>query len=375
MPNKAPIKVPKTRKVKATRSAQYLTDLKHMGEEPDVAGKTLFGTELGHVFSWYNYMCSRTEAREYVENYLKSHKRQADLVAFRKVPDAYIDTVAAWQARIMMRGGSTGSDTAEKFSKRLADMLKHGNRKSVDTMSDSKPSIQNRISDKISNTIGELDELIDQEGWTIDVYEWLTQKQVPQAYAKHIAEFFKQTADEAVLLISKKAPNDLLEGYKSFNKTELKQRANFYTKLIADCARYADVVKKRRVVNRTKKPITAEKMLKTFKHQTESKEYKIASVKPEKILGCQELWTFNTRYKTLHVFYANGPAGLSVKGTTILGYDENKSRGFRIGRKTQEYLGMTLKGGVRNLSKIMALKPCTLQHRCNENTILIKADK
>ena len=146
------------------------------------------------------------------------------------------------------------------------------------------------------------------------------------------------------------------------------------SKLIEDAEKYGSVTKKTRAP-RKPRTVSVEKKLKHLKYQKEDNALKIASINPEKILGAQELWTFNTRYKTLHVFYANGPAGLSVKGTTILGYDENKSRGFRIGRKTQEYLGMTLKGGVRNLSKIMALKPCTLQHRCNENTILIKADK
>ena len=67
------VKAPRTRKVRASKSAQYLTDLKHMGDEPEVAGKILDGLELGKILNWYDYMCSRKEAREYMEQIGRAH--------------------------------------------------------------------------------------------------------------------------------------------------------------------------------------------------------------------------------------------------------------------------------------------------------------
>jgi hypothetical protein len=91
------------------------------------------------------------------------------------------------------------------------------------------------------------------------------------------------------------------------------------------------------------------------------------------MLGSEELVTFNTKYKILTHFYALDRAGLGVKGTTIVNYDETKSKSYRIGRKTEEHIEIALRGGKRAYNKMLeALKTCTLQHRINENTILLR---
>ena len=374
------VKAPRTRKVRASKSAQYLTDLKHMGDEPEVAGKILDGLELGKVLNWYDYMCSRKEAREYMEQFLKTHNRVADIATLKRVPEVWIDPIGGWLARIVVRGGSLGPDGTDRVNHRINETLKKVNAKvdelesSSETTVKEKPSIQERSADKASEWIGELDELIDQQGWTIDVYEWLTKRQIPVSHAKRIAEFFKPIATEANLLNSKKVDEQLLEGYSHYTKTQIKQRASFYSKLVSDCERFADVAKKQKQP-RKKKPITADKKLKNFKFQTESKEYKVVSIKPEKMLGAQELWTFNTKYKTLHIFYALDRAGFDVQGTTLKNFDEAKSTGYRIGRKTEEHVATALKGGKRAVGKMLeTLSKCVLQHRVNENTILLRIE-
>lgn len=386
-------KTMKTKKVRASKAAQYIADLKHMGDEPEVQNKPLSGLELGMVLNWYDYMCTRNDARDYINFFLQSQNRLNELKDLKKVPDVWIDLIAGWQARILSRGGNMGPDGLERFNRRIKEMLTKVNAK-VDEIDEftnddenklikikSKVSIQEKSADKVSDLIGELDELIDQNGWTVDVYDWLTKKQVPAIHAKRIGEFFKPIADEAAELNSgrristKKTDPQLLEGYAYLSNTEVIKRHGFYSKLVNDCERFADVSKKQKAP-RNKKPITAEKALKGFKYQTESKDYKVASVKPEKLIGSQELWTFNTKYKTLHVFYAIDRGGLGVQGTTIKNYDETKSKGFRMGRKTEDHLATALKGGKRAMTKLMQeLKDCTLQHRCNENTILLRTEQ
>ena len=110
-----------------------------------------------------------------------------------------------------------------------------------------------------------------------------------------------------------------------------------------------------------------------FRSQKESKEFKVVSINPEKMLGADELVTFNTKYKLLTVFAALDRSGLSVKGTTVTNYDETKSKSYRIGRKTEESVEVALRGGKRAMSKMLdSLKTCNLQHRINENTILLR---
>ena len=151
---------------------------------------------------------------------------------------------------------------------------------------------------------------------------------------------------------------------------QLKQRAAFYAGILADCDRHAS---NKKPVVRKKKVVTADKKLKSFKFQKESKEFKVVSINPEKVLGADELITFNARYKTLTHFVAVDKSGLDVKGTTILNYDEEKSKSYRIGRNTEAHIETALRGGKRAFAKMIAsLKTCTLQHRINENTILLK---
>lgn len=371
----AKLKSSKPKKVRAGKTAQRIADLKYMGDEPDVKGKIVDDVDLTRVFNWYNYMCSRVDAREYVEAYLKANKRNDDLKTLKRVPETWVNLQAGWLARILTRGGILNDTYMAKLELRIKEMFTKAGAKTETIEEDKKPeppkvNIQDRIKDKVSEFIGEFDEAIDKSGWTLSMYDWLQQKQIPANQAKIVAEFFRPIAEEAALLISRNVDPGLKEGYSSFTSAQLKQRAAFYASIIADCDRHAS---NKKPVIRKKKVVTPDKKLKSFKFQNESKDFKVVSINPEKVLGAEELVTFNTRYKTLTHFVAVGKSGLDVKGATILNYDEEKSKTYRIGRKTEEHIEIALRGGKRAFGKMIAsLKTCVLQHRVNENTILLK---
>ena len=365
----------KTKKVRAGKIAQQLADMKHMGAEPEVANKYRLNLDLIRVLNWYNYMCSRTNAREYIETYLKSRGRHADLRALKRVPDAWINLQAGWYARIISRGGLDFEQVFEhRFAETLLKVDDGDDTEKPKTVENSKITIQDRLVDKTSDIIGEFDEYIDEKGWTIDVYDWLTKKQVTPVIARKIRDFFKPIAIEAAELIGKKPDLQLVEGYKNLTKTQQKLRAAFYAKLIEDCERFADVAKKQKAPQK-KKPVPIEKKLKTLKLQLESKEYKLVSIKPEKIIGASELWAFNTKYRTLTSFHALDHRGLDIKGTAVINYDEAKSKTYRVGRKTEQHVSTALKGAKRAVNKMLEdLKTVGLQHRINENTILLRTE-
>lgn len=367
----------KTKKVVAGKSVQYITDIRHMGEEPDLKGKIITDKLLSRTFNWYNYMCTRVQAREYLETYLQANKRNDDLKLLKKVPDVWINPQAGWLARIVNRGGILSETYVERLELRLNETLEKASVKSEESTEEKKPvatviSIQDRVKDKVSNFISEFEKAIDEQGWTLSMYDWLQNKEIPTSLANKIAEFYKPIADEAAQLISKRCEPSLKEGYSKYTTEQLKQRAAFYESVLSDCARHAGNVKKQRVV-RKKKVVTVDKKLKSFKFQKECAEFKVVSINPEKVVGAQELITFNTKYKTLTQFIALGNTGLDVKGTTILNYDEEKSKSYRIGRKTEDHIETALRGGKRAFAKMInGLKTCTLQHRINDNTILLK---
>ena len=362
----AAAKTIKTKKVRASKVAQFLADIKHFGDEPIVQGKILSGLELLRALNWYNYMCTKTDARDYIETYLKNTGRLKELKQHRAIPDVWVNIQAGWLARIMSRGGRINID---RFNDLVKGSIQHAVKETSTTVvkRDDIP----KFDEKTSNLIGELDGLIDDKGYTFDVYDWLTKKQVTPATARKIKDFFKPIADEAVELQKTKC-KQLIEGYSHLTKPQIKARTVFYTQLIQACDRFADVAKKQRTP-RKKKVVSIDKKLKTFKFQKESKEYKIASVDPSKIVGSNELWAFNTKYKTFTVFRSPDGGFLDIKGTTIVNYDVEQSKSYRMGRNTETQLQTVLSSTKRSLPKfLVTLKTCNLQHRSGENTILLK---
>jgi hypothetical protein len=361
-------------KKKVGKATGNLLNLKYLGDEPQFVNEP---TDLQYMkaLTWYNYMCTKADARNYIETYLKNTKRQNLIKDLRRVPDIRINDQSAWIARMLTRGAPLKQRSKNKFEELLNQSLTFAETQKQEKNEVTKqpsPSIQDRMRDKVSNFIGEIEEQIDVDGWTVSVYDKLQSAQLPAMLANRVAEYFAPISEEASQLLLKNCEASLKEGYSSYTKAQLKERAAFYEKIVEDCKRYSSNGKKLRVV-RKKKTVTPEKKLKSFKFQNESKEYKVVSINPEKILGAEELLTFNTKYRLLTHFVALDRSGLNVKGTTILNYDEEKSKTYRIGRKTEENIEIALRGGKRAFTKMIStLITKTLQHRINENTILLK---
>lgn len=365
-----------TLKKKVTKATGNIVNSKHMGDEPFFKGDTPSDLDYSKALTWYNIMCTKADARDYLETYLKNTGRNAEIKTLRRVPDTRVSDHAAWIARMLSRGVKLTDRSRNKMEELLQTSLQHAEApkpaKADLTHPQPKITVQDRIRDKVSDFIGEFEELTDRDGLTVSMYDMLQKKQLPPNLASQVASFFRPIANEANEVLKKDCDPQLKEGYRNYTTAQLKQRAAYYNNVIADCERYASNNKKQRAV-RKKKAIPAEKKLKTFKFQKESKEYKLASINPEKVIGAQELLTFNTKYKLLTHFVAEERSSLDVKGTTIINFDQAKSKTYRIGRKTEEHVETALRGGKRAFSKMLdTLKTSTLQHRINENTILLR---
>lgn len=86
---------------------------------------------------------------------------------------------------------------------------------------------------------------------------------------------------------------------------------------------------------------------------------------------------FNTKYRTLGVYNALGPAGLSVRGSTLTGWDE-KTSVVKTLRKPNEQLKKLLEGGKIVLRKFMdevKCKPKAATGRINKETVLVRIIK
>lgn len=363
-------RTPKT--VRTTKTETYLVNQKYLGDEP-IFKNSYTQSDYARALSWYHAQATVSEAREYIETYLKNTGRTADIKKFKSVSDNWVPMTAAWIARMINRGIKVFDNSQEYLERKLIETLeKHSNNsQEVKVEKANVVSIQDRIRDKASDLIGDVEEMIDKNE-TFSLYDWLKSNEVPATYAPRIAAYYAPILGE-LIEASEGLDPQLKEGYRHYTKKQLEQRIMFFNTLIEDAERYSDTTKKARVP-RKPRTVSVEKKLKNFKYQKEDINYKIASINPEKIIGCQELWTFNTKYKTLTVFRALDRGGLQVKGTSIINYDEKSSVTKRTGRKPEVFVDKVLNGGkvvLRKLTDEMK-NDAPLAYRINENTILLK---
>lgn len=360
------------KKVRTTKTETYLVNQKYLGDEPSFKGQ-ITREQYARYLNWYNTMCTVTEAREYLETYLKNTGRYVDLKTFKTVSDTWVPLTAAWIARMIHRGVPVFQESRGYLERKILDTIE--NHSSVEKKESAAPtnviSIQDRIRDKANDLIGDVEEQIDKNE-EFSLYDWLKANEIPATYAPRIAAYYAPILSELLEALEGEDPQ-LREGYKRFTKKQLEQRVLFFNSIIEDAERYADTTKKIRVP-RKPRTVSTEKKLKNFKYQKEDNNYKIASINPEKVIGCQELWTFNTKYKTLSVFRSIDRGGIQVKGTSLINYDEKNSVTKRTGRKPEMYIDKVLNSGKVVLRKLMdELKnDAPLAYRINENTILLK---
>jgi hypothetical protein len=359
---------------RSTRSEQYIINKKHLGDEP-VFTKPLSKMDYINALNWYNYMCSNSEAKDYIVTYLKNLGRVNDAKKIKSVPDSLIPTTVAWVCRLLSRGFTLPIDTQDYINDRIKETYKYVQETKEE---DSKPvvSIQDRMRERAHDILGEIEGMIDDyiyDNVEFSLYEWLQSNNIPAAYATSIISKFTPVLDELLEAYEGK-DEQLKEGYRHLKKAEIKNLVSFYNTLIEDAERYSSNTKK---IKKTRKPraVSVEKKIKNLKYQKEDATYKIASVSPEKVIGAMELWTFNTKYKTITRLTAIDRGGLQVKGTSITNYCENNSITRSVGRKDpNEFLKRILEGGKLVLRKVFdeikTEKP--LAYRINENTILLR---
>ena len=361
---------PKT--VRVTKSEAYIVNKKHLGDEPIIVGEI----SVSKCLNWYNYMCTSSDARDYLKDYFKNTGKPELAKKLSKISDTDLPTTAAWLCRMMSRGYKPQGTTMQFVSSALINMWSKTKEETVEKSEKSTVSIQDRMKERAHDIIGEIEGMIDDyiyENQEFSLYNWLQSNEIPAAYASSIIAKLSPVLEELLEAYDGKC-EQLKEGYRNYKKTDIKKLIAFYNTLIEDAERYSSNTKK---VKTARKPrtVSVEKKIKNLKFQKEDATYKIASVSPEKIIGASELWTFNTKYKTFTVLRAIDRGGLQVKGTSITNYAEESSFTKSMGRKEPtEMVKRILEGGKLVLRKVMddlkTEKP--LAYRINENTILLR---
>lgn len=352
-------------------------DVKHVGDEP-VLIVGCSESDLARALNWYNYVCSTDQAKEFVLAYLRSTKYDRNEI--KKISKAKLPNSVGWMCRILSQGGHLPDDYEDRMWLKIKEAVKAFEPDPEEVVVD-KPviSIQERIRDKTAELIGDIENQIDiffKTGkLSFDVAAWLRQKDIKPAISQKIAEYYKPLYAELFDALQGKDV-ELKEAYSHWKKAQLKTYLEIVKGIIVAAEGRAVVVRATRKP-RKKKEKPASAVISKLKYKAEDTEYNIKSVKVTDIVGCQQLWAFNSKYRTLTVYNAMGATGLSVKGTTLTGFDEKTSVVKKL-RKPKEQLVALEKAGKVNLRKFMDNIKCRSKEatgRINTDIVLIKVIK
>ena len=247
---------------------------------------------------------------------------------------------------------------------------------------ESKPTvnIQDRIREKASECIGELEGAVDDyilSGFTANTspYGIMHTKAVKGVHVSHILEWAKRfRAEFDEILITK--DEQLKEGYSNFTRPQLKKMVAFGDLIISDAMKISGEALLTRKP-RKRKVKSPEELVNKMKYCIKFDELKLESIKPKEIVGCSQLFVYNTKTRKLGCYVASDSSGLSVKGSSIIGYSEMKSVHKTI-RKPEVTIPEVLKGGkvfLRNVIADIRAKESCLTGRINCDIILLRSLK
>ena len=237
-----------------------------------------------------------------------------------------------------------------------------------------KPSIQDRINEQVSGYIGEIegkvDDFIDSDFKDkYDCYNHLQDMGCKAVHARKMRSLYIECYNETVDVYN--ADDDYLnEAWGHLKPKYHKKIMDFYGVIVDDIERLIKNSTAQRKP-RKKKTLSSNRLVSKLKYQQEHPDLRLVSVNPEKIVGCNELWVYNTKYNKLGVYYAeNSVRGLSVKGCTIQDFDSNISI-QKTARKPDEVLSTLTKRTLNKNIKQMKTKGQEVTGRINAQTILL----
>jgi len=367
-------------KKSATVRRPKFADEKHLGSEPTVDENST-QTEMALAYNWFNYFYTSEDAKAFTISYLKSIKYDKHIITkLGAVKSIELHNIG-WNCRLLQNGSTLPEGLWKSIEERLILL-------SSKVLDDSETeeeqptkvvSIQDRINAKASDLIGELEEETDvffKEGVIqFDIKKWSIEKGVKPQIAKRIAEHFRPQYEE-ICEAQEGKDADLVEAYKGWRKPVLKIMGLFLKKII-DHMTEVDAAGQAIRKPRAKKIKPASVLVSKLQFLPEYKELNITSVDPKGIINASQLWVFNPKTRNLSVYHAVGRSGLSVRGTTITGYDTDASLTKKV-RKPEQVIPQVLNAGkvdLRSIMKNLSTTENKANGRINKDTILLRVIK
>lgn len=356
-----------------------------------------FTRHFRRAMEYYRLESSTKELRPKVAEWMESAGYKKDAIAeFRKLKDTRVSSTLCGVAACLVRGMpavhpgfNQGRDTAAWLKAEIEKSVKAGKDDADEVEAEKdvpvvkKETIQDRLAEKFSETMGDIEGAIDDfitDGKDPKVFHLLSVANIAVQYSSKIVDLIQPRIDE-LNEVSAGKDSQLMEAYKHLGKRDIKAHIKMYEGIINDAMAY----KTSKIATRAKpkrKPVPPERQVKGLKYLKEFPELGLKSINPTEILGMSELWTYNTKTRKLGRFVVSmhGEMSISllgVKGSAIIGFDELKSTCKTLRKPAEKLAEFKTQGkpGLRKFMDTIKSVETKLKGRISPETILLRAIK
>jgi len=276
-----------------------------------------------------------------------------------------------------------------------------------DTAEKYRPSIQDRIAERVREIVVPIEDWLERlitmpdrfNPETFQLIDHFKKEKVGGVHARKIIEMYETQYKEYKDLLELRKKNlkfkeideegegdseerQLLESYEDISNEVIEKGIKAHDNIFKACDYMIDIANANRKP-RKKKPISKDKLVSKLQYSKEDTKYNLKSIDPKDIITAEQLWVFNTKTRKLGIYVASvldprglnrEGTGLSVKGTSVQGFDPEKSVQKTL-RKPEEQLSEFMKcGPVKSKTFFSEIKSMeiALTGRINPDTILLK---
>jgi hypothetical protein len=276
-----------------------------------------------------------------------------------------------------------------------------------DTAEKYRPSIQDRIAERVREIVVPIEDWLERlitmpdrfNPETFQLIDHFKKEKMGGVHARKIIEMYETQYKEYKDLLELRKKNlkfkeideegegdseerQLLESYEDISNEVIEKGIKAHDNIFKACDYMIDIANANRKP-RKKKPISKDKLVSKLQYSKEDTKYNLKSIDPKDIITAEQLWVFNTKTRKLGIYVASvldprglnrEGTGLSVKGTSVQGFDPEKSVQKTL-RKPEEQLSEFMKcGPVKSKTFFSEIKSMeiALTGRINPDTILLK---
>lgn len=362
-------------------------DVKYTGAEPrwpQQPAESERRVAMMKAFTWYGYYYGKKDAKNMILDWLKVNNAKSAKL-FSRVPDNRIPLQAAWLCRMNDMGFEINQDEQQAIMTAVEQCLSAPAHSTDKTPEEEKirivPNIQERLREKAQEAGGELEGLYDdllqsnnRVGKDFKPINVLKVFNVSPQHIKSIRDAWSVRVQELENVIQGK-DGDLTEGYRTYNRTQLKNMVRAAQQVVDECDSYVQIKKVDRKP-RKKKNVSPERLAVKFKYLNELAELGLKSEAPTKLVNAQEAWLYDSKKrKLIHVTADEHVGTFTVKGVGLIGFSAGTTlqKTLRKPAETIKALMAAGKPAARKIFKDLKATETKFNGRSNDNLIILRA--